>query len=73
MTDAFERNSHRARLTKRGNLSEVRPSAAPRSGSRNHAECARAGGCGERLLSGGVQDFLTDLPMRVRGSAALSF
>ena len=48
MTDAFERFSHRARPTKRGKRSEVRPSAAPRSGSRNHAECARARGRGER-------------------------
>ena len=70
MSEVFERNSHRARLTKRGNLSEVRPSAAPRSGSRNHAECARAGGRGERLLSGGVQDFSTDRGFRL---APLSF
>ena len=71
MTDAFERGSHRAHTTKRGRLSEVRPSAAPRSGSRNYAECARARGCGERLLSGGLQifsaDLATDEGSRLRG------
>ena len=57
MTDAFERFSHRALSTKRERLSEVRPSAAPRSESRNYAECARAGERGERLLSGGAFRF----------------
>ena len=57
MTDAFERFSHRALSTKRGRRSEVRPSAAPRSESRNHASVRVREGAASDFCREGLQDF----------------